>query len=136
MDRPDAQLIVDEYKNAAAILRYACHRGLATLESIRNKYGTRAVRKAGRFALPGTTPPKPGLVRVAEGGASIEVEVWAVPVAGYGAFVSKIPAPLGIGTIALEDGSTVQGFLCEPVALDGARDITRFGGWRAFLAAC
>ena len=87
------------------------------------------------FALPGTTPPKPGLVRVSEGGAPIEVEVWKVPVASYGHFVSNIPAPLGIGTITLEDGSSVQSFLCEAIAVQGARDVTPFGGWRAFLAS-
>ncbi len=85
------------------------------------------------FALPGTTPPKPGLVRVAEGGATIEVEVWDIPLAGYGHFVASIPAPLGIGTITLEDGSSVQSFLCESAATHSARDVTGFGGWRAFL---
>ena len=87
------------------------------------------------FALPGTTPPKPGLIRVSESGAPVEVEVWEVPIAGYGHFVSNIPAPLGIGTITLEDGSSVQSFLCEAIALQGARDVTSFGGWRAFLKA-
>ena len=85
------------------------------------------------FALPGTTPPKPGLIRVTDGGAAIEVEVWEIPVAAYGLFVSAIPAPLGIGTITLADGETVQSFLCEPAALTAARDISSFGGWRAFL---
>lgn len=87
------------------------------------------------FALPGTTPPKPGLVRVAEAGAAIAVEVWELPTAAYGHFVAAIPAPLGIGTISLEDGSTVQGFLCETAAVAGAKDVTSFGGWRAYLAA-
>jgi allophanate hydrolase len=87
------------------------------------------------FALPGTTPPKPGLIRVAADGVPIEVEVWSVPVSGYGHFVSNIPAPLGIGTITLEDGSSVQSFLCEAIAVEGARDVSSFGGWRAFLAA-
>ena len=87
------------------------------------------------YALPGTTPPKPGLVRVADGGGPIEVEVWEVPVAGYGHFVSNIPGPLGIGTITLEDGSAVQSFLCEAIAVQGARDLTPFGSWRAFLNA-
>jgi allophanate hydrolase len=87
------------------------------------------------YALPGTMPPKPGLVRVADQGAAIAVEVWELPTAAYGSFVAGIPAPLGIGSIALADGSVVQGFLCEPVALAGAQDITALGGWRAFLAA-
>jgi allophanate hydrolase len=86
------------------------------------------------YALPGTAPPKPGLVR--DGGAGgIEVEVWSLPIAGFGAFVAEIPSPLGIGTVSLADGSDVKGFLCEPHALRGAQDITRSGGWRAYLGA-
>jgi allophanate hydrolase len=87
------------------------------------------------YALPGTTPPKPGLVRVKSGGASIEVEVWELPADAYGRFVAAIPAPLGIGTLALEDGTSVQGFLCEAHAVEGARNITSFGGWKPFLAS-
>ena len=88
------------------------------------------------YALPGTTPPKPGLVRVAPGtGAPIALEVWDLPLAHYGSFVAAIPAPLGIGTLTLDDGSTVQGFLCEALAVQGAQDITPHGGWRAWIAA-
>jgi len=86
------------------------------------------------YALPGTTPPKPGLVRVSEGGSPIEVEIWDIPIGGYGHFVSNIPGPLGIGTITLDDGSSVQSFLCETIAVQSAREVTSFGGWRAFLA--
>ncbi|MDD9370753.1 MAG: hypothetical protein PV358_11620, partial [Acidimicrobiales bacterium] len=84
-------------------------------------------------ALP-TTPPKPGVVRVDEGGAPLEVEVWALDPAGFGAFVDEIPAPLAIGTIELADGSWVNGFVCEAHAVAGAEDITAHGGWRAWLA--
>jgi allophanate hydrolase len=87
------------------------------------------------FALPGTVPPKPGLLRVAQGGAAIVVELWAMPVAHFGSFVGLIPAPLGIGTLKLADGREVKGFICEPWALEGAEDITEFGGWRAFMAS-
>jgi len=88
------------------------------------------------FALPGTTPPKPGLLRVAAGaGAPIALELWDMPLEHYGSFVALIPAPLGMGSITLQDGSTVQGFLCEAQAAQGAPDITHFGGWRAYLAA-
>jgi len=88
------------------------------------------------YALPGTVPPKPGLVRVAPGaGASLPVEVWEMPLAQYGSFVDLIPAPLGLGRLQLIDGSQVQGFICEAVAVQGAPDITAFGGWRAYLAA-
>ena len=86
------------------------------------------------YALPGTVPPKPGLLRVADGeGGAIEVEVWALDEAGFGAFVAAIPAPLGIGTLRLDDGTAPKGFLAEPVALQGAEDVTAFGGWRAYV---
>lgn len=85
------------------------------------------------FELPGTVPPKPGLLRVANGGAAIEVEVWAMPLRHYGSFVASIPAPLGIGTLSLADGSNVQGFVCEASACAEAIDITAHGGWRAWL---
>jgi len=87
------------------------------------------------FALPNTTPPKPGLIRQPGFvGPGLEVEVWSLPSDAFGRFVAKIPAPLGIGKVALDDGSAVSGFLCEAHAVAGAEDITRFGGWRAFLA--
>ncbi|BCM89750.1 allophanate hydrolase [Abditibacteriota bacterium] len=87
------------------------------------------------YALPGGPPQRPGMVRVSEGGAPIELEVWSVPIEAYGSFVAGIPSPLGIGTVELEDGSKVQGFVCEAVAAEGAEDITEFGGWRSWLAA-
>lgn len=87
------------------------------------------------YALADTVPPKPGLVRVDEGGAAIELEVWELPLRVFGSFVAEIPPPLGIGSVQLEDGRTVKGFICEPAALAGARDITSFGGWRAYLAS-
>jgi allophanate hydrolase len=87
------------------------------------------------YALAGTTPPKPGLVRVAPGeGGAIDLEIWSLPPVAWAAFVAAIPPPLGIGTLVLEDGAKVKGFLAESAALVGAEDITAFGGWRAFLA--
>jgi len=85
------------------------------------------------YALPGSPPQRPGLVRVAEDGAAIELEVWSLPAAQVGAFLRGIPAPLGLGNVSLDDGSTVAGFLCEGYATAGARDITATGGWRAYL---
>ncbi|MFC0402311.1 allophanate hydrolase [Paraburkholderia rhizosphaerae] len=90
------------------------------------------------YALPAVASggvAKPGLVRVPADGAPIAVEVWEMPLAAYGSFVAQVPAPLGIGTLTLADGSAVQGFLCETSALDGAADITSFGGWRAYRAS-
>lgn len=86
------------------------------------------------FALPGTTPPKPGLLRVRDGaGHAIAIEVWALDAAAFGKFVAAIPAPLGIGTIRLDDGSTAKGFLVEAAAVEGAREVSAFGGWRRFV---
>jgi allophanate hydrolase len=86
------------------------------------------------YALP-TTPPKPGMLRVAAGsGSAIELELWALSAASFGKFVAAIPPPLSIGTVRLADGRGVKGFLVEPADVGGARDISSFGGWRAFMA--
>jgi allophanate hydrolase len=86
-------------------------------------------------ALPGTRPPKPGLQRVADGGHAIEVEVWDMPLAQLGSFLALVPSPLGLGSVELADSRVVHGFLCEAYALDGAPDVSRHGGWRAYLAS-
>ena len=82
-----------------------------------------------------TVPAKPGLVRVAAGGAAVEAEVWELPAAGLGTLTAGLPEPMVIGSVRLADGARVSGFLCEPAALAGAEDITAHGGWRAHLAA-
>jgi allophanate hydrolase len=88
------------------------------------------------YALPGTQPPKPGLVRAGSGaGANIELEVWAVPSESVGSFIAGVASPLAIGTIELEDGSQVHGFICEAHAVAGAEDISSRGGWRAYLSS-
>jgi allophanate hydrolase len=86
------------------------------------------------YALP-TTPPRPGMLRIPRGtGAVVDLEIWALPAAGFGAFVAAVPSPLSIGTVQLADGRSVKGFIVESAALDGARDISSFGGWRAYMA--
>src|SRR5579859_1349556 len=86
------------------------------------------------FALPGGPPARPGMVRVAENGARIELEVWALPTEQMGSFIAAIPAPLGVGKIELDSGEWVTGFLCEGYAREQAADITSYGGWRDYLA--
>jgi allophanate hydrolase len=87
------------------------------------------------YALKGTVPPKPGLVRVPGfEGPGIEVEIWALPADTVGTFVDGVPQPLSIGTLRLEDGTLVKGFLVEPAATEDAIDITHLGGWRRYLA--
>ncbi len=84
------------------------------------------------YALAGGPPARPGLIRDSSGGA-IDVEIWALPYSTFGSFMAGIPAPLSIGTVTLENGDKVKGFLCEPAGLNGAKDITTLGGWRAYL---
>lgn len=105
-------------------------------------HGARFLRRAETapdyrlYALPGGPPRRPGLLRVAAGeGAGIEIEVWALPPEGFGRFVSGVPAPLGIGTLRLADGTAPKGFLVEAEGVAGAEDITGYGGWRRYLAA-
>src|SRR5258706_1186423 len=82
-----------------------------------------------------TTPPKPGMLRVEAGaGSSIELEVWALGAAAFGKFVAALPPPLSIGPVRLADGRGVKGFIVEPADIAGARDISAFNGWRAFVA--
>ena len=87
------------------------------------------------YAMAETTPPKPALIHVGEGGSSILVEVYELDFEAFGSFVAEVPAPLAIGTVTLEDGTSVKGFVAEPRALDGATDITALGGWRAYIAS-
>jgi hypothetical protein len=86
------------------------------------------------YELPGTTPRKPGLLRVPADGQAIDVEIWSLAPAAFGVFVSRIPSPLGIGTLQLKGGEVAKGFLVEAIAIDGAEDISHFGGWRAYVA--
>lgn len=88
------------------------------------------------YALPGTDPPRPGLLRVEKGrGAAVEVELWAMSPDAFGRFVATVPSPLSIGSLKLADGRMVKGFLVEAEATRNARDISDFGGWRAYLKA-
>nr|WSW70206.1 allophanate hydrolase [Streptomyces sp. NBC_00995] len=81
-----------------------------------------------------TTPPKPGLVRTETGGAPIETELWELPAEGLGALTTALPHPMVLGRVDLSDGTTAVGFLCEPYAVEESKDITEYGGWRAYRA--
>ena len=94
---------------------------------------TRTAPRYRLFAMSGEKPPKPALVHCGEGGNSIEVEVYELEVSSFGSFVADVAAPLAIGSVTLEDGTSVCGFVCEPRALEGAADISADGGWRAYL---
>ncbi|MBC7783394.1 MAG: hypothetical protein H7144_06095 [Burkholderiales bacterium] len=95
---------------------------------------TRTVAKYKLYALKGTIPAKPGLVRVGEPQAKgIEVEVYEMDPANYASFVDLIPPPMALGNLELDTGETVKGFIVEGYATEGATEITEFGGWRSYL---
>jgi len=83
------------------------------------------------YSLPGGPPFRPGLVK-GDNGAAIALEVWALPTEQFGEFMQGIPHPLGIGTLSLENGEEVKGFICEPSGIVGAQDVTEHGGWHAY----
>jgi allophanate hydrolase len=90
------------------------------------------------YDLPGAVPPKPGLVGggpPSGTGTGIEVEIWELATEAFGRLVASVPPPLAIGTVALADGRAVKGYICEADAVVSAREITAFGGWRAYRAA-
>jgi len=140
LPQPPLAPLRDEAKDEIPIAVVGAHLSGMALNGELQALGARLVKAASTapdyklFALKGTVPPKPGMLRVEAGaGTSIAIEVWMLSPAGFGRFVAGIPSPLSIGTIRLSDGSGVQGFLVEAAAVDGARDISRFGGWRAFM---
>jgi len=101
---------------------------------------THTAKKYQLYALANTVPPKPGLVRLNEQQLTsgerpyqLIVELWRMSYAAFGSFVEEIPQPLGIGTLELEDGRLVKGFICEPEAVASATHISEFGGWRAYI---
>lgn len=87
------------------------------------------------YALETGPIPKPGLIRVGpESGCAYEVEVWDLPLDNLGRFLIQVPTPLCLGTVHLSDGTTELGFLCESIAVEGARDISHLSGWRQYMA--
>ncbi len=102
---------------------------------LREKTRTAPVYRMYAMPATGSIPPRPALIRDEAAGTAIEVEVWELEPAAFGDFVSRIPGPLGIGKVLLESGEEVPGFIAEPRATDGAEEITRFGGWRAWITS-
>jgi len=123
-----------------AVVAVGAHMSGLPLNHELTRLGARFLREAKTtpnyrlYRLAGGPPYRPGLVRV-PAGESIAVEVWAMPVSRFGEFMQGIPQPLGIGTLDLADGTQAKGFVCEAIGTEGAEDVSRFGGWRAYLAA-
>ena len=121
-------LVIGAHLSGMALNRELTDVGAALVETCRTAPTYRL------YALPGN-PARPGMIRVAHGGAAIEGEIWQMTDEAFGRFVRAVPSPLSIGSVALADGRLVQGFLCEAAAIGDARDITSHGGWRAWQAA-
>lgn len=96
---------------------------------------TKTAAKYRLYALTGKALGKPGLVADHKNGLPIEVEIWTMASSEFGSFVADIPAPLGIGKVELKDGTMVSGFICESYGLEGAKDISDLGGWRAYQSS-
>jgi carbamate kinase len=78
----------------------------------------------------------PAMIRVTDGtGVHVAVEIWSVPQAGLAGILLKEPPGLTIGKVRLNDGSTVLGVIGEPALVLGQREITKHGGWRAYIDA-
>jgi hypothetical protein len=75
----------------------------------------------------------PAMIRVSEGGKSIDLEIWSLPLAGLAQILQQEPAGLCIGKIKLADNSEVLGVLGEPFLCEGQPEITNFGGWRNYI---
>ncbi len=95
----------------------------------------RATRTVAAYRLWSIGDRHPGMVRVRDGGVSVEVEVWSVPAAGVASVLMQEPPGLSIGKVKLIDGEEVLGVLAEPILCEGQREITRFGGWRTYTAS-
>eukprot|EP01088_Endostelium_zonatum_P016310 TRINITY_DN4362_c0_g1_i1.p1 TRINITY_DN4362_c0_g1~~TRINITY_DN4362_c0_g1_i1.p1 ORF type:complete len:655 (+),score=172.06 TRINITY_DN4362_c0_g1_i1:76-2040(+) len=95
----------------------------------------KTTRTASSYRLVDLDGKKPGLYRTPEGGSSVEVEVWGLPSDKMGRFIENVRSPLGIGNLELVDGTTVKGFVVEEYAAKQAKDITQYGGWRAYKTA-
>ena len=102
----------------------------------------REARTAPVYRLWSIDDRHPAMIRVAAGGAdaagggaAIALEVWAVPPEGLASILLKEPPGLCIGKVRLEDGSETLGVLGEPALCAGMREITNYGGWRAYVAA-
>jgi allophanate hydrolase len=124
-----ALAVVGAHLNGQPLNWQLAKRGARLLKTCRTAPGYRL------YALEGTLPAKPGLLRDESFvGAGIEVEVWAVPEDQFGGFVAAVPPPLGIGSATLDSGEVVKCFITEPYAIRNSREITQHGGWRNFLA--
>jgi hypothetical protein len=105
----------------------------------------RMLAVGGRFDREATTTPQyrlwsiddrhPAMIRVREGGVAVAVEVWRIPETGFAQLLIGEPPGLCIGKVQLADGEETLGVLGEPALCEGQREITRYGGWRAYIAA-
>ena len=95
----------------------------------------REARTAPVYRLWSINDRHPAMIRVDVGGAAIALEVWSVPPEGLASILLKEPPGLCIGKVRLDDGSEPLGVLGEPALCEGQREITTYGGWRAYAAS-
>ena len=137
----DTSTDLPEYKDIAMVDVAVCGAHMANLPlnlqlTSRGATFVEATKTAAQyrlFALAGGPPMRPGMVRDQTVDTAIEIEIWRFPAEAFASFVTEIPSPLGIGLVTLHSGQQVLGFLCEQAGLEGATEITHYGGWRAYL---
>ena len=79
----------------------------------------------------------PGMYEVAEGGVSVQGELYEVPDDVWQRVESGEPPGLYRGPVKLADGRVVPGILYPQEMAEAGRhrDISEFGGWREYAAA-
>lgn len=80
----------------------------------------------------------PGLVPVESGGGAINGELYEVAEdAWFNSLLPNEPPELRAGVITLSDGSTANAMILEldRANMEEVRDITEFGGFRAYMAS-
>ena len=112
-------------------------RGLALNPNLLNVGATfeREAQTAPIYRLWSIDDRYPAMVKVREGGAAVALEVWRVPLAGLGIVLTQEPPGLAIGKVILHDGEEVLGVIGESLTVEGKKEITQYGGWRAYQAA-
>ncbi len=112
-------------------------RGLELNRSLTGAGGRflRGARTDANYRIWSIADRHPAMLRASSGGGSVELELWELPAEGFAAVLQREPPGLCVGRVVLEDGAQVLGVLAEPWIVEGQREITKWGGWRRYLAS-
>jgi len=112
-------------------------RGLALHENLAGAEFLGEARTAPSYRLYSIDDRHPGMFEVTEGGVSVAGEVYRVPAEVWRRVENGEPLRLYRGWVDLADGRRVLGILYPRELAEGRhRDISSYGDWRAYWAAC